>query len=335
MNKLKQLFINNTFNIEDISYLSKLLDTKLPLKDCLKLISNSKNQNIINDIINKLESGQLIEKIIENNLPKKIKPYVLSLLKSLSFSQSLSISIQFHDEYLSNQNKILSKIAYPLILLFLSISAMYLFDLYGIDTIFNLLASFDVKRELYSGIRLIFRIIINIIYYLFILLVILVLYYSRPKKIVIFYILISKFAPDSLMSLYLSQEFISLFLICISKGFKTKESLNLLKNMKHKPLISFLAYHLDDSLLQGESMIEAVNKNYYDSSLKRFIKIANYTNDFEGILNTYIDVVKRKIEYRIKKYTLTLQMLTYSFIGLIIIFIYQLLFIPMQAINLY
>ena len=82
-------------------------------------------------------------------------------------------------------------------------------------------------------------------------------------------------------------------------------------------------------------MIEAVNKNYYDSSLKRFIKIANYTNDFEGILNTYIDVVKRKIEYRIKKYTLTLQMLTYSFIGLIIIFIYQLLFIPMQAINLY
>ena len=99
--------------------------------------------------------------------------------------------------------------------------------------------------------------------------------------------------------------------------------------------ISFLAFHLDESLMEGETMKEAMHKKYYDSSLSRFIKIGNYTNDFSQIISSYISLAKKKIRQRMKRYTVTIQLSTYAFIAAIIIFIYQVLFMPMQAISMF
>ena len=87
--------------------------------------------------------------------------------------------------------------------------------------------------------------------------------------------------------------------------------------------------------MEGESLKEATRKNYYDSSLSRFIKIANYTNEFSEVIGSYVELSRERIRRRIKRYTSALQMMTYIFIGLIIIFIYQILFMPMQAISMY
>ena len=92
---------------------------------------------------------------------------------------------------------------------------------------------------------------------------------------------------------------------------------------------------MDESLLEGETLKEAAAKKYYDSSLSRFIKIANYSNDFSLIISSYVKLAKEKIRRRMKRYTFTIQLFTYIFIGAIIIFIYQILFMPMQAISLY
>ena len=335
MKKIRIFSNRKRLKIDDINYLSKLLETKMSIKDCLNLLKTTKNQKIIDDIIVRLDKAEMIENIMSDYLPDDLKPFTISLLGSLSFNDALSISCDFYKSYNSNRNSILSSIAYPCILLFISISAMYLFDLYGIDTLFKMLKSFKVDFGLYDGIRIIFRIIINVIYYLFVIVTLLLIYYMQPKKIVMLYIILSKYFPDSLFSLYYCQEFVSLLLICIRKGYKSKQSLHLLKNTKHKPLISFLAYHLDDSLMSGETLNSAVKKNYYDSSLSRFIKIANYTNDFAGILDTYVEITKQRIARRLKRYTSTLHIFTYGFIGVIVIFVYQLLFIPMQVISSY
>ena len=103
--------------------------------------------------------------------------------------------------------------------------------------------------------------------------------------------------------------------------------------MKHKPIVSFLAFHMDESLLQGEMLKEAAKQPYYDSSLSRFIKIANYTNDFSLLISSYITLARAKIAKRMKNYSLCIQLFTYVFIAFIIIFIYQILFMPMQAIT--
>ena len=277
----------------------------------------------------------MIEEIIGTYLPSQIKDYMLPLLKTLPFSKALSLSLEFYEKHKQNQNKILGQIAYPCILLFVTMSVLYLFDLYGMDTIFNLISSFNANIELYTSLRIVFRIMITIMYYSMLIVTLLLIIYMQPKRITILYVFLSKYFPNSLINTYYSEEFVSLLLICVNNGYKTKQALEILKSMKSKPIVSFLAFHMDESLLEGETLKQAAKKNYYDLSLSRFIKIANYTNEFSKMLESFTLLAREKITKMMKKYTLTIQISTYAFIGAIIMFIYLILFIPMQAISAY
>lgn len=335
MVSLKTAFYKKELSVEDLSYISKLLDTNISFHQTLDLLRNKKNEKIFEDIIKQLDEGKLIETIIPSYLPKQIKDYMFPLLKTLSFSSALSLSLEFYDKHKNNESNLLSQIAYPCILLFITITVLYLFDLYGMDTIFNLVTTFTSDIGIYKDIRVVFRIIINFFYYGLLLGILLLIFFIQPKRISILYMFISKYLPNSLVTTYYSEEYVSLMLSCVKKGYKTKEILEILKSMKTKPIISFLAYHMDESLLQGETLRQATKKNYYDLSLPRFIKIANYTNDFGNMLEAYIMLAKEKISRMMKKYTLTIQICTYMFIGIIVIFIYQILFMPMQALSIY
>ena len=335
MASLKKLFTEKSLSIEDLSYLSRLLKTNLSLKQSMDLLKNRKNAGIFEEITGQLDQGFLIENVMKDYLPVPIRACASTLLGHLSFNDALSISLRIYEEQQENRNGLFSSIAYPCILLFVTISALYLFDLYGIDTVFSLIVSFDADIGLYQDIRMIFRIVIRSVYYLILAGTLAVIYFIQPRRIVLLYLFLSEHFPNSLLSVYYSEEFMSLLLICIEHGYKTREAIGILKDMKNRPVISFLAFHLDESLMEGETMKEAVHKKYYDSSLSRFIKIGNYTNDFTQIVSSYIRMAKQKIRQRMKRYTLTIQLSTYAFIGAIIVFIYQVLFMPMQAISMY
>ena len=333
MGSLKKMFSKKEISIEDLSYISKLIEANIPLNQALDLIKNKKNKYLFDDINASLQNGKMIEDIIPNYLPKQIREYMIPLLKSNSFSSALSLSLEFYDKHKTGENKLLSSIAYPCILLFVSITVLYLFDLYGMDTIFNLLSSFNSNLQIYQNIRLIFKIIINVFYYALLIIVLLLVFFLQPKRITLLYMFMSKHFPNSLINTYYSEEFISLLLICVSRGYKTKQALTILKGMKSKPIVSFLAFHLDEALLEGDSLKDAVKKQYYDISLSRFIKIANYTNDFAAMLDSYTKLARDRINNKMKRYALTIQISTYAFIGIIVIFIYQILFMPMQALS--
>lgn len=335
MESLRKILFKKTISIEDLTYISKLVNTNLSLQQTLQLLKNKTNAKIFDAIIYELDEGKMIEEIIVYYLPKQIGDYMIPLLKTLSFSYALSLSLEFYEKHKDNQNKLIGEIAYPCILLFVTMTVLYLFDLYGMDTIFGLIDTFGVNLKIYEGIRIIFRVIINIFYYGLLIGALLLTIFMQPKRISILYVFLSKHFPNSLITTFYSEEFVSLLQICVDKGYKTKEALAILRNMKAKPIVSFMAFHMDESLLQGETLKEASRKNYYDLALSRFIKIANYTNEFSKMLASYSSLAKEKIERKMKRYTLTIQLCTYSFIGVIVIFIYQILFVPMQALSAY
>ena len=330
-----RMLSSKTLSLEDISYLSKLLNTNMSINECFTLLENRQNREIFTDIRKKLDEGEMIENVIKDYLPRQLKTYVISLLSTLSLAVSLSLSLKFEQRSQEGKKELINSLAYPLILLFITMTSLYLFDLYGIDSIFSLISSFEADIGLFDSLRTVFRIVINIFYYLVLALFVLALFFFKPTNVIMLYIFVSKHMPNSLLNIHYSQEFMSLFLICSEAGYKTRQALEILKAMKSKPVISFLAFHLDESLMEGESLKDATKKNFYDSSLSRFIKIANYTNEFSEVIGSYVELSREKIRRRIKRYTGTLQMTTYVFIGLIIIFIYQILFMPMQAISMY
>ena len=335
MVSLKKALFKKQLSIEDLTYISKLIDTDIPLQKTFELLKNKKNAKIFDEISLALNEGKMIEEVLPLYLPSEIADYMLPLLKNTSFSLALSLSLEFNEKHKNNSNKTLGEIAYPCLLMFITITVLYLFDIYGMDTIFGLMNSFQSNLGLYQGIRVAFRVIITIFYYGLLLGILIIIFLIQPKRISLLYLFLSKHFPNSLINTYYCEEFVSLLLTCVNRGCKTKQALEILKSMKTKPIISFLAFHMDESLLAGESLKEAVKKDYYDSSLSRFIKIANYTNEFSDMLSKYVSLSRDRIARTMKRYTLMIQLVTYSFIGIIVVFIYQILFIPMQTLSIY
>ena len=332
MLKLFNKFKNKTISIEDLKALNELLKTGLSINDSFSLIKNKANLKKIDSITSRLTKGERIEDVIIDYLPKDIAEYIKALIKTMSFSSSLNLALSFIDKVKENSKAIEKAILYPFVLLFVSLTALYLFDSYGLDTIFNMLKSFNVESTSFNIMRIIFRIVIYIFYFLMLLVSILLIYFLNDKNITLFYILICKYFPNSLIQTYYCEGFISLFLICNSIGYKSKDTLSVLKSLKNKKIVSLLAFHLDEKLLEGQSLKQASQQNYYDYTLSNFINIAVYTNDFEKILNDYVILSQNKIKNKMKKVATIIQCASYVGIGAIIIFIYQVLFLPMQAI---
>ena len=333
INSLKLMTINRKLSLVDIESLNELLKTGLPLKNALTLIKTKDNEKAFTEIINKLDKGFLIEDAIVEHLPKSFISYLKPLIHNMSFSQSLNLAISFHNKSTDNLKNLEKSIMYPLILLFLGISGLYLFDNYGLDMLINMLKSFNTDLSMINILRVIFRIIIYLFYFGMLIAVSLILYFSREKNIAVFYIFISKYFHNSIVQVYFCAEFISLFLICNDLGYKTKDALRILKSLHNKPIISLLAFHLEESLLKGNSLKQASSQIYFDETLSKFVNVAIHTNDFVYILNNYLTLSNERIVKTAKRLTLFIQLGTYIFIGAIIIFIYQLLFLPMQAIS--
>lgn len=321
----------NVLKYDDLISINELLKTGLSLKNTLELIQNKDNVKIIKSIVENLDQGKQIEEVIVTYLPKNVATYLSSLLNNLSFSDALNLSLAFIDKNKENVKTFMGAFLYPFVLLFVSLSALYIFDAYGLDTILNMLKSFTGDIKSINIFRIILRIVVYIFYFSLLIVLGLILYFFNDKNITLFYVLVCKYLPNSIVQKYFCVEFISLLNICINNGYKSKDSLNILKNLHNKPIVSFLAFHLDEKLLEGDSLKEAVKQDYYDYSLSKFINLASHSLSFLKILNDYINLNTNIIKAKMKKLALSIQFVTYALIGVVIIFIYQILFLPMNA----
>ena len=316
---------------EDLVFLNELLKTGLSFKNSLELLTNKTNEKIIDEIINKMDVGVSVEEVMDIYVPKNIGVYLIPLSKKMSFSKGLDLSLSFIEKEKEYTKSLMGSFLYPFILLFLSLSALYIFDAYGLDTILNMLKSFNEDFGNVGAFRIILRIIIYIFYILLVMVLALALYFFRNRNITLFYVLICKYLPNSIVQKYFCVEFVSLLNICLNNGYKSKESIDILKSLHNKPITAFLAYHLDERLLEGETLKQASKQAYYDYSLSKFINIAIHSNDFSKILNDYVNLSTKQIKTKMKKTAGIIQFVTYCVIGIVIIFVYQILFLPMNA----
>lgn len=325
-------FRTNVLKIQELTYLKELMMSNLPLQTCLSLIEDKKNSEIINSIIDQLKEGKLIEEVIIPYLKPDIRIYLSGLINKLSFKESLFLSLEFYKRKHNNLKDLQKKLAYPLLLLFGSLSALFLFDKYGLDTIISLLNSFDVDFKIFKFFRYLLRFFVYIIYFGFILLALIYLYFKNPKRVSMFYLFICKYSVSAYLKMYYSCEFMEFYNICKRAGYNSKDTLEILRTMKDNPVVSLLAYHLSMKLLKGESLSSAACQKYFDPLLSRFLLLGSYAENFTEIVDNYITLTRFKIENLIKLSTSLVQISSYLLIGFAIIFIYQVMFLPMQAI---
>ena len=325
--------IKKSFSLEDLTALNKLLRVNLPLKDALAIIKTHKNQCHVEEIIRRLDKGEMIETIFGDYLSTELSHYFKVFIHYLTLHDALSLSLKIHKTEHELKHHVYKELTYPVCLLTLTLVGIYLFNAYCFEGLVNSLNQFNVDFHELFIFKEVLDVLINILMIGILLGLISFMYFSRPKRLVFAYVLLNKYFPKATYKEYLSSRFILYFDACYETGIKTKETITLLKAIKNQPLISFLAFHIDEDLLKGENMEEALRSPYIDERLSRYIKIARYSDDLGAMLKIYYEDFKTRFAHKCQSFSKLIQLSSYILIGVVIIFVYQILFIPMEIIG--
>ena len=226
----------------------------------------------------------MIEESVFEYMPLSISIYIKDLIRSLSLKEALNLAMEFERRRNSRLKKLQKELVYPVILLFISMTGLFLFDRYGLNSIVSLLKQFNTGTGSFGLFRNMLRFMVYVLYFGFIVLSLLFLYFKKPKRIVMLYVMLCRFKTFNTVKSYYSAELISMMLICRKAGFHTRETLDILRSLSSCPVTAFLSFHLNRRLEEGDSFKEASDQIYFDDSLKRFIGVAAYSLNYDALM---------------------------------------------------
>lgn len=317
----------------DCEAIVSLMNNGFTFIDSCNLIESNQNKNMFKTIKTKLEIGEEISEVFLKFCPLEYKSYFISFIKFLPFKNSLSLAISIYNES-NNQRKIyLKKMVYPVLMLICTIIGIYVFILIAFPVLISLMKEFNNDLNHIIKIQKISYILLNILFVFISLILLLILFYIQKNNKVKGYKLISKFKISRIIKLLVCNDFARFYEQCLSIGCSTLESINILKSLNEKPVIVFLANKIDKALLKGETMEKAFKSIYFDKGLYRFLNISMYVSNMDEMIKGYIKVNEIKINKFYNIFLYSIQIITYVSISLILVFVYQILMMPLNIIS--
>ncbi len=318
---------------DDLDGLLELLKTDLSLTDSFSIIKNKHNEKAIGMISERLRNGEMIEVIFKDHIAPSLRVSFEAFISYLSFEMTLRLILSIDKEEGSFMRKIRKDLTYPVLLLVFSVIGIYLFNSYCFEPLLYSMNQFAGDLEDLYLFKRVLDVIITVMFVFILCALITFLYFHKPKRQVLAYVLLQKYMKDSLIKEYLTSQFVLFFCECYKIGLKTKDSIDILRHLKSKPLVSFIASNVDRGLLEGKGMAGALRSKYLDERIIRFIKIAMYSGEMQEMLESYLNQFKKRFTKYCAKWAKAIQIASYGMIGLVIIFIYQILFIPMGVLG--
>lgn len=317
----------------DCEGLCQLLQHGFTLLETLKLLENKRNHNCFLAICKKLEEGTPIEQFFSEYSPQMYRNYFNSFILFLPFTESLKLCVKLSNDETKQKKDIFKNLWYPVLMFLGTIFGIYFFIVFCFPTLISLMKDFSVNSTFMEIVMKIIFMVIQGVMVVVLLFLMIILYFIQKKNHVKGYKILTAYLHFPLIKQLQSNLFARYFYHCIKIGCKTKQSLQILQTIENKPILVFLSQHLEESLLKGEKMEKALQSPYLDETLYHFMNIAIYSSSMESMLEGYIEVNHEKLRVLIKRITKLIQVGTYTTIGLIIIFVYQILIIPLSVMS--
>ena len=298
------------------------------MQESMTLLENRSNHPLFEQIRSRLEQGEEISAIFLDCCPKAYRRYFEGFILFLPFAQCLTLSMRTIKQERIQKQEYRKGLLYPCGMFLATLAGMILFNELCLPSLVSMMDGFRVSMGSFEHVHEFIEILsVSVIGFL-LLSAILCLYFFREEHLVKGYQLAQKILPGSMFVQYASMDFIRFFNECIRLDIHTRESLQMIQKIEHKPLIRFLAGEIEQSLLAGEKFEAAVESPYLDPTLARFMKIAVYASDMEQMLDGYLAMCSQRIQRQCRRLTKTIQLISYSAIGLVLILVYQLLMLP-------
>lgn len=317
-------------DLDDLKEINELLESGFSFKDTLALLKTVKTSNIIHEMEEKINEGKSLDQFFGGYCKRYIQSYFNSFAKYLPFKQALSITIKVIDHQRKQIHTFIKTLAYPLSMFLLAMIGLYIFNLYFFPSLIKMLKGFQVSSKNYLLLSSVIHGVITFFFLCLLAILIFLIYVVKHKKVVFMYVVLCTYTKNKLLKRYLSNEFVIFFKECLHQGLKSKQALDVLKSCHMKPLLAFQSYHIDKMLLEGFHLQEALSNKFLDQDLSRFMNIAIYSNDIVKMLEGYLLSNSMKLQKSFKHIANTMQIVSYATVILLIIFVFQILLLPLK-----
>ena len=283
------------------------------------------------EISRMLKQGVLIETILLQGQKGRFYSHLAFFLQFMSVFKAITCGLKM-TEFEDKMYKILySKLTYPCFILFLSIASIYMFSHTLIPM---LLSSFQEESNLkfvaflsfieWIGIAIIYILILFALFYLSYSFI-----YSFKK---LFYKKIAKHI--SIVRVYISYLLSGYLQELNAYGLSSYQSLSFLAKLNKNSILSFLIIDLNQELLKGVSFLDVVEQcPYLDTSFKTYFKIGYHNSALRRNLHSYTLSVEAKAERFLSLFAIAVQIISYSFVGILLLCVYQIMLIPLNVLE--
>ena len=315
---------------ETLSGISALMQNGFSLQQTLDILETGSEKTVFEEIRMRLEQGEAVSDFLCEYTPKTYAGYLGGFLQYMPFYNALALSIHLADDDDHNQNELLKGILYPVLMMVGMLGAAAVFSLTILPAMVSLMEGFGLHDPSYAWMKTMIPVAAMIILTMMIAGLIVFVIATREKYIVSAYRFLLRFCKDSLPVQIASRSFTRFFLECVRQKLSTRKCMEILQKLPKRPVVSYIASELDRSMQEGYSLEDASDTVLLESSLSRFMKTAVYSSDCEKMLEGYLKMTDIRTRVQIRRFSRTVQFVSYLLIGVLIVLMYRLLFMPMN-----
>lgn len=312
---------------DDWKHVKMLLHNGYPFLDALQLLGKD-----IQEIQLGLEDGQTIESIMLKNQSGRFYEHLRFFIQIGSLEHAIDSALHFYVFEKDLKTKWIKQAAYPL---FIFVSAFVLLLVFTNYLIPMMLESFHQNNRflifmwISKAIRLIC--ISSIIFFLIMLLF--AWYLQRHKQEMIYLILHSP-KLIKITSLFTSFLFAGYLSELIKQGVPTYTALHYLEKVSKDTIFSVLQKRIMQRLEQGSDMLSAIEREkLIHNTCKQSFRIGITTNSLQTMLEVYLKQQELEWERRLKKSAFIIQCVSYIFVGIVVLLVYQIMLIPLSMLD--
>lgn len=281
-----------------------------------------------------MAKGETAKDFITLYTGRTIGAYLHGFLSYMSFKDALSAAVCIIREEKAEQAILIKGCLYPCLLSGAMSGGIFLFASFVLPSMLSLMASLNAESGMdYELLSKLIRLLSAGLLFSVCVIAGIVFYALSPKRIAATYLFLAKRFPESLLVKSATRDFTRFFLECARRSVSTYESLHMLAEIRDKPLVALIAQLLDESLMSGETLEQALRKCPVESALVRFIHIAAKTAACEDMLEGYLAMCRKRTEASIKRFSKIVQLTSYTLIGFVLIFVYSILMMPMSMLS--
>lgn len=308
--------------------LASLLERGYTFTEVLSLLDVKYERSVL---LERMKENVSLQDIILEETRGKFHNYLSFFIRLNSLYEAIYSSLHMVEFEKQLKRELVKKTAYPLFIFIVSFFIIYLFSNFVIP---QLLSSFDNhENQMLYGVLSIIKNGSIFICMIFILLMFSFILIQKNR------FLSDLFYAKAIPNLNIGKDFISYFLSGYLKtlherGLSSKQSFQFLNALEGNRYLVKTIRLLNQQLTLGMDMTLAIQSSkYLSKQFKMNYLIAAHNGEFEKTLESFMVLQREKWFLMIKKISICVQCISYAFIGVLVICVYQIMLIPLQMLE--